>query len=529
MVIGGGIQFDFAKGVVKEIPPNSYVLIVRDLIGFTNVFGGGYAIAGEYTSKLGRSDSIIVVGKNIVLQEFSYETTAPWPEANGWPYSLVIPDPAMANDPGKPDSWILSRVPTPGYSGSFPSPEPNGPGAVDGSYGAALEFQEYPLDVLALPDGEWLVFVGGSILKLDSKGVLDPSFSTPESSAYYTSAVRLPGGNFVVARVSIQDNGNTSIGELTQLRPDGSVVQSFTSSSHFRIDGYIGGLLVMADQSLIATGRFKAIAGTYEIQNIARILTDGTLDPSFGSAVAPRGADWTIVSSALTENQSIVIGCGFLRGLARLLADGSFDPSFVPAIAISPFPFILIQPDDKVLVYEFTDQGRRLLRLMPDGSVDPSFSVQAPPQISNLLLAPDGSIYASVPYLPGYRQVMRYFADGTPDLAFNSELLNGEVYEMQWLSPNNILIFGASEGHSWIKRMYAADPTSLRLESSIDLTSWSVEPDATINTESGVIELETRNGEIHSRYFRLRSATGASLLNVTRAAGKLSFRFDQPE
>src|SRR5262249_59101501 len=76
-----------------------------------------------------------------------------------------------------------------------------------------------------------------------------------------------------------------------------------------------------------------------EARRIARLLPNGTLDPTFTPG---NGAnDGTIWSLAIQPDDRILVGGGFttfndqpLSGVARLNADGTVDPSFNPGSGV---------------------------------------------------------------------------------------------------------------------------------------------------------------------------------------------------
>lgn len=115
-----GVQFAFPQGYV--LAPGARVLIVRDLAAFSaaypgvpqqqiaGVFANGSSLdnGGERLQLLGSGD--------VVLRDFSYDDTAPWPETpDGLGPCLVLMRPETNPDPGVAANWRAS-----GSSGGTP-------------------------------------------------------------------------------------------------------------------------------------------------------------------------------------------------------------------------------------------------------------------------------------------------------------------------------------------------------------------------------------------------------------------------
>lgn len=135
---------------------------------------------------------------------------------------------------------------------------------------------------------------------------------------------------------------------------------------------------------VIIAGDFQTVDGTNRVR-LARLLSDGTLDPSFNPGL---GADNVVYCAAIQANDQIVIGGGFtsVGGLARnyltrLNSDGSVDTNYNNggAGAGGPVLALALQPDGKAVIggafTTFNGTGRaRLARLNTDGTLDTAFA-----------------------------------------------------------------------------------------------------------------------------------------------------------
>lgn len=116
-----GADFTFPDGTV--LWPNSFLLAVGDLDGFTNAFPTAKPIAGILGGKLGNTGERLQLlrpdstGTNeLVVAQVRYESTAPWPtNANGTGPSLQLID--ATKDNWRVANWS-SATPTPGAANS---------------------------------------------------------------------------------------------------------------------------------------------------------------------------------------------------------------------------------------------------------------------------------------------------------------------------------------------------------------------------------------------------------------------------
>lgn len=212
-------------------------------------------------------------------------------------------------------------------------------------------------------------------------GTLDPSFTPAiDSSGYIMDALVQPDGKILIAGGFLSVNG-TPRTALARLNPDGTLDAAFDPQVAYVPDEEVV-VEVMALQpngKILIGGSFSSVGGIARTY-LARLNPDGTVDASFNSAVTGfyEGAPFTRVrridvhpdGSIVVAGDFIAIGGAPRPGLARLLSDGSLDPSFVPPTG-AEHQWILVQPDRKVLVAQ---AGVPIKRLRTDGTVDPTFS-----------------------------------------------------------------------------------------------------------------------------------------------------------
>ena len=285
-----------------------------------------------------------------------------------------------------------------GSNGIIRTPIDLDPGARDVARGVAVG-----------PDGS-IVVVGDAwranfdsdvaFVRYTPAGELDSSFSGngiqtvdlgPQDIGY--AAVVQPDGKIVGAATTSTYHGF----EVVRLNADGSPDQSFGSGGVVRTP--IGNPSLGDESLAVALDATRIVVGGDTDSGtgagdfaVARYLSDGQLDASFGSGgivVTPGAEDDLIRAVAVMSGGKILVagyggsGSTTLRlRLARYLGDGSLDTTFggtgVVTTAIGNYAgavSLAIQPDGKAVAGGWSNGGPSfaLARYNDDGSQDPSF------------------------------------------------------------------------------------------------------------------------------------------------------------
>lgn len=229
----------------------------------------------------------------------------------------------------------------------------NADGTLDTSFGTGGIYQDSNIGrahQLALQsDGKIVVGTsqwvnpGGSyaVARLNTNGTLDNSFGTNGVANF--ESLMLPGQSFAVQNVAIQSDGK-----------------------------------IVASGKLISSG-----GGTHEGFELARFNTDGTFDNTFGSNgqvstdLGPSYA--TPLGLAIQSDGSIVIAGKISAAnpavVIRYLSDGTLDPSFGTTGVLSfsdtdPYGSLALQGDGKILF----NVGDKVYRITSAGVLDSSFA-----------------------------------------------------------------------------------------------------------------------------------------------------------
>jgi hypothetical protein len=108
-----GIDFNFAPGT--QLAPGAYLLVVRNIAGFTHRYGSDHPVAGSYgPDQLRNSGEEIKLsyGAGTTIHSLSYLDTTPWPTAtDGTGPSLQLVAPESRPDHALPQNWQASTAP----------------------------------------------------------------------------------------------------------------------------------------------------------------------------------------------------------------------------------------------------------------------------------------------------------------------------------------------------------------------------------------------------------------------------------
>ena len=301
--------------------------------------------------------------------------------------------------------------------------------------------------VAVQPNGQILVAgtftnISGSlrpyIARLGTNGVVDAGF-VAQVSAEPTRVQPLLDGRILISGSFSNVNGVACAG-LARLQVDGTLDSSFVPPSGLSAAGSVAGLAA-SNGMVWVTGTFTSLGGLPR-NRMARLLPDGTVDPSFQS---PFAATNTVALLALQADGKPLISGTFtnlpgasVTNLVRLNLDGSVDASFVARLAPGERVIRgLLMPDGRLVaaVAVYADFGMatvppHLVRLGLDGSLDTTFNVtfEAPgfpwsSTVYALGLQPDGRILVSGTFLRvngvSRGKIARLAPDGTLDFCFD--------------------------------------------------------------------------------------------------------------
>lgn len=280
---------------------------------------------------------------------------------------------------------------------------------------------------------------GGLDASFDGDGVVMTDLGGSEAAR---ALALTADGRIVVAGGAEQVAGASALLVLRYL-PDGSLDRGFGADGAVRLAGASIGYAValQPDGKIVVAGQGGGNAA------VARLLTDGSLDPTFSGGLVSSdwgGSDVALAVAVQPDGKIVLAGRVLSAGqeefaVARLAADGSRDGSFGAGGVVrldtggrfERLQALAIQPDGKIVAagWRYTSRNEFVvLRLNADGSLDRSFGSRgivadlfggAQSQGQTALLAADGRIVVAGTADDGIG-VARLRADGTLDPAFGS-------------------------------------------------------------------------------------------------------------
>jgi|GEM_PF-1395397 len=262
-------------------------------------------------------------------------------------------------------------------------------------------------------------------------GELDPGFGAIVAdfgSAHdYVHDIALQADGRIVAVGTARPGGDFCA--IARFLPDGSWDPEFSGDGKL-LSATSGrthagnAVAIQADGRIVVAGYS---AGSYGSDfTLMRFLPDGTRDPEFNGDRHLRldfdGRDDVALAVTIQDDRRIVVagfsdpdGGGRAGALARLLPDGSLDPSFgdlgqlilqvpVPYDTLRPSE-VIVDPEGRTLVSATLKSGSRfrsvIFRLLPQGEPDPSFGSAGMAEADSgtgsvacdaMALAPDGKL-----------------------------------------------------------------------------------------------------------------------------------------
>ncbi|MBX3281956.1 MAG: VCBS repeat-containing protein [Acidobacteria bacterium] len=280
----------------------------------------------------------------------------------------------------------------------FASPQEVG---LDPTFAPAITDGYTRVEAVAVqPDGK--VLIGGdfpiasgqevnTLARLNPDGSLDVSFTPPNLNSIIFDIVVQPDGKILVS-------GNQKV---IRLNSDGSIDPTFTSGTG--PNSSVNDVLRLSTGKILISGNFSQYNGA-PASRVARLNADGTLDASFSvpsiNSTVQEAAEQSDGKIVLVGTFSTIGGVS-RRSVARLNTDGSLDTAFNGGTIYSNRPSVAIQDDGKILVGGLQNDASEplgIVRFSPDGTLDPTFSPGFSSvfgtTVHKILVLPDGSILA---------------------------------------------------------------------------------------------------------------------------------------
>jgi uncharacterized delta-60 repeat protein len=387
----------------------------------------------------------------------------------------------------------------------------NSDGSLDPAFNPGSGANGEILALVALPDGK--AIVGGSftsvnrvlrnrIARLNPDGSVDTDFNPGTGAEASIRVLRLqPDGKILLGGQFSRYNG-TPRSCVARLNSDGSVDTTFSPGRGVGGTLFVNTMAVLSDGKIMVGGDFSLFDG-HPCGSIVRLLSDGSLDPTFSSGKGPT-PDNPIISLAIQSDGRIVIGGSFNSyqgvrriNIARLEIDGSLDTTFDPGKGISGGLYNMIQsvaicPGGEILVGGAFERVNGLARanlvlLNADGTLQTNFMTKVDAPVRSILLQDQTS---SILFAGEFTRV-----DGTS---------RGRVARLNGSAPaRQARLINCNAGPDGFHCRAESMAPVVALECSVDLVHWlPLCTNATLNARTDFHDAATAT--LTCRFYRLR-------------------------
>lgn len=300
------------------------------------------------------------------------------------------------------------------------------------------------------------------LARLNPDGSPDAVFyPNPTDGQPYAIAVLEDGKILVAGDFShLQPGGTGTIYQrnyLVRLNADGTVDESFNADGTM-VNGLVQCILPQPDGRILISGQFNTVNGETRTR-IARLETDGNLDPTFNCVVG--GAE--VSSMALDAQSRILIASYSLYQvggqnrpyLTRIQPNGDLDLDFSAepggTAYLGPVYSISVLRSGKILIgggFSLADGTvQNLARLDEDGTLDAGFAPNPNSSVFGTTVLADGSIIVCGSFTQfgegtQRERIARVLADGSLD-SFDPHLAGNEATHALIQGDGRLLIAGA--------------------------------------------------------------------------------------
>ena len=166
-------------------------------------------------------------------------------------------------------------------------------------------------------------------------GDLDTTFVPPTIGGEVRAVAALSDGRYLIGGFFQNAGGNKNMDYLARLNSDGSLDTSFTPP---RLNGSVLTVAALSNGKYLIGGSFSNVGGDNDVNWMARLNSNGALDTTFAAGQANTGINDVVITLVPLSGGKVLIGGNFSNAggnpnidkVARLNADGSTDTTFVP-------------------------------------------------------------------------------------------------------------------------------------------------------------------------------------------------------
>jgi hypothetical protein len=274
-----GIEFNFTGSSVTSLPAGQSVLLVHSLAGFSNRYGAGKPVAGQYLGTLSDSGENLrlIDASGEVILDFNYNDTW-YPVTDGLGPSLVIVDPMAAWDTwGLKLSWRPSASPQGSPGLDDPAPATVVPVVINE---VLSQSQTAAQDAVEL-------FNPTTVSAAIGNWYLSDDFQSPRKYKIPAGTVIAPGAYLTFTETQFNAGGAGSF----SLSANGDEIYLFSANSNGDLTGYVTGHEFGAALDGVTFGPHVTSEG--------KIHFTALESPSLGSTNAPPKVGPVVISEIM--------------------------------------------------------------------------------------------------------------------------------------------------------------------------------------------------------------------------------------
>ncbi|MFN7013666.1 MAG: T9SS type A sorting domain-containing protein, partial [Bacteroidia bacterium] len=267
-------------------------------------------------------------------------------------------------------------------------------GSIDNSFQIGNGFDSWAFAIALQTDGKIIIggnfssykdtLIGARIIRLNQDGTIDNSFNTGTGLGNAVFAIKIQNDGKIVVGGQFQNYDTSIVEKIVRINQNGSIDNTFNIGTGFSgFNTFVRCLSIDNDDKIIVGGTFNIYNGN-NANNIVRLNTDGSYDPSFSIG---SGFNSYILDVLPINNKYLITGDftnyngNTANRIVMLNNNGSIDSGFIIGSGFNAVSgTILMQTDNKFLIsgsfstYNGNNTGK-IIKLNSNGSIDNSFSV----------------------------------------------------------------------------------------------------------------------------------------------------------
>lgn len=185
---------------------------------------------------------------------------------------------------------------------------------LDQEFGVTWGIGDWVGSIVPLIDGGYMVggdlsSVNGSsvshVVRLNSRGILDSSFSAKIDGSSVESILELAGGGYLIGGKFSEVNGHP-VGNLARLDAQGNLDPTFNAVVEAGFSYKVSSMVEATDGGFLIAGNFRSVNGV-PVGHVARLDAEGNLEAAFNNNLGT-GLNGAVQSATRTPDWGYLLG-----------------------------------------------------------------------------------------------------------------------------------------------------------------------------------------------------------------------------